>query len=193
MTSHYIKQCQEIVNDYREAGGAWPAKKSEIAEWALAHKRWYPSREDIKRMCGEALTEAMREEVFTDETGRVVRAKLPATTTRDGEQGTFWDDIRSAPADFVRVSVAQRRNAIVADCYHLNNTVIYFNQHHDRTEQIELSLEFARDVRELELARAARSPEPPKPSPRRVLGKVRPRTRRSRFPLELTREPTSKN
>lgn len=191
MTSHYIKQCQEIVNDYRLAGGAWPARKTEIAEWALAHNRWYPTREDIKRICGEALTEAMREEVFTDEAGRVVRAKLPATTTRNGEQGTFWDDLRSAPADFVRVSVAQRRNAIVADCYHLNNTVIYFNGHHDKAEQIELSLEFARDVHELEFARAAKSPASPKPSPRRVVANVRSRPRRARFPLELVREPTS--
>lgn len=155
MTSHYIRQCQAIVEDYRAAGGAWPAKKSEIAEWALANDRWHPSREDIRRMCGEALTEAMREEVFTDAHGRPVRAKIPATTSRDGEQGTFWDDLRTATPDFVRVSVAQRRNAIVADCYHLNNTVRYFNDHHPESDQIELSLEFTKDVRELDYTKAA--------------------------------------
>lgn len=184
MTSHYIKQCQQIVEEYREAGGAWPAKKSEIAEWALAHNRWSPSREDIRRMCAEALADAMREEVFTDETGRTVRALLPATTKRDGEQGTFWHDLRTAPAEFVRVSVAQRRNAIVGDCYHLNNTVRYFNEHHDEGEQIELSLEFARDVRELDLAKTRQHPSGTSAT-RRVRPPTRPRPvrRRSASPL----------
>ncbi len=150
MASLYTKQCQQIVSDYRDAGGAWPAKKTEIVEWALQNKRWNPSREDIRRMCGDAIVEGMREEVFTDEKGRSIRAKLPAKTTRDGEQGTFWDDLRTAPLDFVQISVAQRRNGIVAECYHLNNMVRYFNEHHGEGEQIELSLEFTKDVRELD-------------------------------------------
>jgi hypothetical protein len=150
MTSFYTKQILQIVSDYRSAGGAWPARKAEIVEWALLHERWQPSREDIRRMCGDALVEAMRQETFIDESGRTVRSKLPAKTTRgDGEQGTFWDDLRTAPVEFVRLSVAQRRNGIVAECYHLHNTVRYFNEHHGASEQIELSLEFMRDVNEL--------------------------------------------
>jgi hypothetical protein len=72
MSSTYVKQCQAIVADYEKAGGAWPAKKSELVEWALSNKRWSPSREDIRRMCGEALVEAMRQEEFRDESGREV-------------------------------------------------------------------------------------------------------------------------
>lgn len=150
MASHYTKQCQQIVEDYRAAGGPWPAKKVEIAEWALAHNRWQPSRDDIRRMCADALVDAMREDVFTDEAGREVRSMLAAKTTRDGEQGTFWDDLRTAPVAFVRIGVAQRRNGIVADCYHLNKQVRYFNEHHDQNEQIDLSLEFTKDVLELD-------------------------------------------
>src|ERR1035437_4043451 len=127
MASHYVKQNQQIVTDYIKAGGAWPAKKIEIAEWALAKKRWTATPEAIRRICAEDLAEAMREEVFVDETGRTVRAKIAATTVRDGEQGTFWADLRTAQTQHVQVGVAQRRNAIVADCYALHNVVRFHN------------------------------------------------------------------
>lgn len=147
MTSFYTRQNQQIVRDYIAAGGIWPATKAEIAEWALAHKLWQPSREDIVRLCGEALTGAMAEEVFTDEKGRTVRAKIAARTERDGTRGTFWHDLREAPIAFVHSGVTQRRNAIAAEVFHLSNVVAYSNEHHD--EQIELELDFTRDVREL--------------------------------------------
>ena len=150
MTTFYNKQCAQIVDDYRASGGPWPFKRSELVEWALTRNLWKPSREDIRRMCGEALTEAMREVTVADESGRSVRVMLPARTTRDGEQGTFWDDLRTAPIAHVRTHVTQRRNAIAAECFHLHKVVRYSNEHRDATEQIELSLEFASDVRELD-------------------------------------------
>lgn len=151
MTSHFDKQCLKIVEDYRKAGGAWPAKKNELAEWALSHSRWSPSRDDVRRMCAEALAEAMREEVFVDESGREVRAKIPARTTRaDGEQGTFWDDLRTAPIQHVRVGVAQRRTGIAGECHHLRNIVRYSNEHRDEESQIALSLDFTKDVLEMD-------------------------------------------
>ena len=150
LTSFYSKQCLQIVADYRAAGGAWPPKKAELSEWALANGRWKPSREDVRRMCGEALTEAMREATITDETGREVRYMLPATMTRNGEQGTFWDDLRTAPVAHVRTHVAQRRNAIVAECFQLYNVVRYSNEHRDSSEQIQISLDFLADVHELD-------------------------------------------
>ncbi|MDB4882379.1 MAG: hypothetical protein JWL95_1145 [Gemmatimonadetes bacterium] len=150
MTTFYDKQMLQIVSDYREAGGAWPAMKAEMVEWALVNKRWEPSRDDIRRMCGEALAEAMREVMFTDESGRNVRAMLPAKTTRDGEQGTFWDDVRTASIGHVRIGVAQRRSAITAECFSLFSIVRYSNEHRDPAEQIELSLDFSNDVREMD-------------------------------------------
>jgi len=155
MTTFYVRQNQRIVSDYIAAGGIWPASKAEIAEWALEHKRWQPSREDILRLCGDALTTAMAEEVFTDEQGRTVRAKMAARTERDGTRGTFWHDVREAPIAFLRIGVTQRRNAIAAECYHLSNVVNYSNDHHQ--EQIELDLDFARDVRELGQSASPRS------------------------------------
>lgn len=153
MASHVVKQNQQIVADYLKAGGPWPAKKTELAEWALTKKRWFPTKEAIRRICADELAEAMREEVFVDETGHTVRAKIPATTVRDGEQGTFWADLRTAATEHVQIGVAQRRNAIVADCYALSNVVRFHNAHHEM--QIQLQLDFTKDVRERDEPKAS--------------------------------------
>jgi hypothetical protein len=148
--SSYTDQWFQVVEEYRAAGGPWPFKKTEVAEWALAHHRWKPSHADIRRMCADSLADAMREVNFTDEAGRVVRRMLPAKTTRGGEQGTFWDDLRTAPIDHVRIGIAQRRNGIAAECYHLNNMARYSNEHRGPKDQIELILDFTNDVREMD-------------------------------------------
>ena len=151
MSSHYTKQGQQIVREYRVAGGAWPAKSSEIAEWAVGHEMWDIGREDKLRVCANFIAESMRQERLEDTDGHRVRAKVPAKTRRsDGEQGTFWDDIRTATPEFMRISVAQRRNSIVYDCRQLSNDVRFFNQIHPEIEPIQLVLDFTRDVEEME-------------------------------------------
>jgi hypothetical protein len=156
MLSHYRRQCQEIIEDYRAAGGAWPAKKGEIADWALSNKRWKPSREDIHHMCAQAMVETMQEEEFTDPTtGLTVRAKVPAKTTRDGEQGTFWADVRDATPEFMQISVQQWRKGIVNSCYTWSKVTRVFNAHHEEVEHIQLVLDFSRDVRELDQPKSA--------------------------------------
>jgi len=162
MASTYTRQLLQIVSDYRKAGGAWPAKKIEIAAWALAHGRWDIPREGKLRVCADELANAMREATVLDEGGRSVRVLHPATTSRDGEQGTFWDDLRTADMPFVRTVVTQKRNAIAADCHQLKNIVRYVNEHRD--EQLVLILDFTADVEELELARNAQPRAPSSPT-----------------------------
>ena len=169
---------EEIVEDYRAAGGPWPFKKAEVAEWALIHGRWQASGADVRRMCADSLADAMREASFTDESGREVRRMLPARTTRGGEQGTFWDDLRTAPIAHVRIGVAQRRGSIVAECYRLKTIVGYSNDHRGPDDQIELVLDFTNDVLEMEQptenvrrvietssSEPAQRPSPPPPAP----------------------------
>src|SRR5690242_15460032 len=108
MSSTYVKQNQRIVEEYRLAGGAWPAKATEMADWALSRGKWELSREAKLRACAEDLAEAMRQEYMTDPTGRRVRTKHSAKGKRiDGEQGHFWADILTATTGFMRISVAQ--------------------------------------------------------------------------------------
>lgn len=153
---------EQIVEDYRAAGGAWPFKKAEVVEWAMAHDRWKPSAADLRRAAGDSLAAAMREASFTDESGREVRRMLPAKTTRGGEQGTFWDDLRTAPINHLRIGFANRRGDIVAQCYHLNKMVRYSNEHRGAEDQIKLILDFTDDVREMDQSSKPEAVRPPK-------------------------------
>ncbi len=38
------EQLLRIVEDYRKAGGAWPATRDQIAEWAVANERYELTR-----------------------------------------------------------------------------------------------------------------------------------------------------
>lgn len=50
----------------------------------------------------------------------------------------------------MRISVAQRRNAIVYDCRQVSNDVQFFNDIHPEIEPIQLVLDFTRDVEEID-------------------------------------------
>ena len=150
MTSHYTRRCWRIVEEYRKAGGSWPAKKTEIAEWAMRHELWDIPRDGKLRVLGDDLAKAMRQEYTKDAAGHRVRIKHPAKMVRDGEQGTFWGDIRTENRDFMARATAQRRNGIVADCRQLKHDVDYFNALHPEYDQLPLGLNFTNDVAELE-------------------------------------------
>lgn len=149
MSSFYTRKLQEIVEAYRKAGGAWPAKKIEIAEWTLRNQMWDMPPEGRLKLLADDLAHAMREEYMTDENGHRVRVKHSAKTVRDGEQGTFWGDIRTEGLDFMERAVKQRRNGVVSDCRQLKNDVDYYNSIHPEQPAIQLSLNFTRDVDEL--------------------------------------------
>jgi hypothetical protein len=148
--SSYTKQLQLIVTEYQLAGGRWPARKVDIAEWALTNLKWDIPRESKLRVCAEDLAIAMSQEYITDETGRRVRLKHVARMRVDGLQGSFWGDIRTMEPDHMRLSVAYRRKGIVAECRQLSNDVAFYNRQHPEIEPIQLVLDFTRDVRELD-------------------------------------------
>ena len=153
MASSYKKKNQQTVREYRLAGGAWPARRIDIAEWAMANSKWEMSRESKLRACAQDMADAMAEEYITDETGRRVRLKHVARMRINGEQGAFWDDIRTMPLNHMQLSVAFHRKGIVAQCRQLSNDVRYFNRKHPEYEQIQLVLDFTRDVQELDQGR----------------------------------------
>src|SRR5258708_3346490 len=148
--SSYVKQCQMIVKEYQLAGGKWPARKVDIAEWALTNRKWDIPRESKLRICAEDLAVAMSQEYITDETGRRVRLKHVARMRVDGQQGSFWGDIRTMEPDHMRLSVAYRRKGIVAECRQLSNDVRFYNRQHPENEPIQLVLDLTRDVQELD-------------------------------------------
>ncbi len=82
--STYAKQMQKIVAEYRLAGEPWPASSKTMAAWALRTGRWELPESAALNKCAEDLSRAMREEYITDQKGRRVRLKHPATRTSGG-------------------------------------------------------------------------------------------------------------
>ena len=68
----------------------------------------------------------------------------------DGQQGSFWGDIRTMSLNHMQLSVAFRRKSIVGDCKQLSNDVRYFNRIHPELKDIQLALNFTQDVLELD-------------------------------------------
>ena len=154
MSSSYSRQLSSFVRQYRLAGGAWPARAIDIAEWVLGRGRWDVSRESKRRLLAEEIARAMAEETITNSEGLRVRLKHVTRTRINGEQGFFWDDIRTISEKNMRISAANRRNGILAECYQLRNDVRFFNElHPELSRPIQMSFDFTRDIQELDEGR----------------------------------------
>ena len=148
MALTYTEQMQRIVRTYRERGNAWPASTKELGAWAIGEGLWRPNPTAVLEMCANDLARAMREEHIVDPQGRSVRAKHAARVDHDGSQMMLWDDIRTAPREFLHVAFQQRRQQIVGDCKQLKSDIDSFNE--NRAEQpIQIEFDFTADLAEL--------------------------------------------
>lgn len=152
--STYSEQMQKIVVEYRSAGHAWPATTHDIAAWAVRTGKWHAPRELAIDRCADDLARAMREEFITDRQGRRVRAKHAARQEVNGEQQTFWADLRTAPREHMEVAFAQRRQQVVSDCAQLKRDVDSYNENFNAEETIQMVFDFTMDLAELEAVTA---------------------------------------
>ena len=149
---NYTKQMQAIVSQYRVAGQPWPASSRAIADWAISNGLWILPEAAAVARCAEDIARAMREEHVTDEKGRKVRVKHPASVNVAGQQMVLWDDIRTASPQHMRISFQQRRQQIVGDCRQLKIDVDSYNDRRPSDTPIQMIFDFTMDLAELEAA-----------------------------------------
>jgi hypothetical protein len=153
----YKMQIQRIVDQYLEAGQAWPATTRQIAAWAIGRGLWKPEPSKVVDQFAREIAEAMREEYITDPQGRTVRAKHAARIKlNDGEQMVLWADIRTASKTHMEIALQQRRQQIVGDCRQLKLDADSYNQNQNQDSPIELVFNFELDLEELEIQNLAR-------------------------------------
>jgi hypothetical protein len=145
---------QEFVMLYRKAKQSWPATAKDIAAWAIRKNLWEAPIVSTMDILAKRLSEAMREEYFTDPQGRRVR-KLHALRNiqilPDGKhkQLTFWIDL-DAPFEDVRRAFQQQRMQVLGDCRQLKTDVDSYNDNNKYNEKIQMVFDFTDDLIELE-------------------------------------------
>ena len=151
--STFNEQMQTYYHQYREEMGTGPTSLRLVADWMIDNGYWKPHVDALGKQCAELLANALRDEFYTDPQGRRVRinhaVRIPIK--EKGEQGRFWDDIRTATRDHMEMSLQQRRQAIVFDCHQLMIDAASFNENSvvgDRP--IQLSFNFVADLAELD-------------------------------------------
>lgn len=150
------EKIQGVVTLYRQAGEPWPATAVQMATWALNKGHWNAHVDSVVRLVAEEFARALREEYAVDPQGRTIRSKHVARVRqKDGEKLYLWDDMRTAPRDFMSMAFADRRRAIVGDCRQLNTDVTSYNENWNQGAAIQLSLNFTDDVAELDAAAGA--------------------------------------
>lgn len=145
-----VERRQEIVDLYRQAKQKWPATSLEIADWALRTGQWRPSPQALRKQLAELLSQAMREEYFTDPQGRRVRAKHSAQV----EQQRLWTDLRdTSPANrrLVENAFQNRRQQVVSDCRQLKTDVDSYNENYNVGRIIQMVFDFTDDLIELDM------------------------------------------
>lgn len=150
MSKTFVEYMQDIANKYMDSGEPWPASTRDIAGWAIRNRLWEPSRSTLVDQCAEQLARAMREEYIHDPQGRTVRAKHAARREVNGEQQTFWADIRTAPRDHMELAFQQRRQQILGDCRQLKVDADSFNDNENPGEPIQMVFDFTLDLLEIE-------------------------------------------
>lgn len=146
----YSEEMQDIANKYMVSGEPWPASTRVIAGWAIRNGLWAPSRSSMIDECAEQLSRAMREEYIQDPQGRSVRAKHAARRELNGQQHTFWADIRTATREHMELAFQQRRQQILGDCRQLKVDADSFNQNKNHGDPIQMVFDFTLDLEELE-------------------------------------------
>lgn len=151
----FAEQMQNIFDDYVAEIGHEPVSLDIVAEWAVANGRFYPVPRSVVKLCREALADSLRQEKRLDDAGRWYRAKHSVRKSVGGVQLTLWADIDTAPRVHMEESFAQRRRAIVDDCFQVKQDVDHYNEHRAAGRPIQMILDFSEDVAELEALRTA--------------------------------------
>ena len=148
---------QDIVAKYRAAGESWPTDSKTIASWAIRRKLWEMPRRSAIDVCARELSEAMREEYYTDLQGRRVRKKhclrkREELTDGTHQQLTIWLDIEddADERDDIEEAFQQRRTQVFTDCRHLKTDVDSYNDNGNPGNPIPMLFDFTDDLAESE-------------------------------------------
>lgn len=147
----YKEKINRIEEQYRAAGGKWPASAAEVAEWGVSTGRLEMGRGAIIRRFAEEIAQIWRDQYMDDPQGRRVRVKHAARYTIDGVQTWLWDNMPTASHKHMELSFQNKRQQIVMDCHQLKLDVDSYNENFNKGRKIQMIFDFRDDLVEIDL------------------------------------------
>jgi hypothetical protein len=148
----YKEQIKRVEEQYRAAGGKWPASAAEVAEWGVSTGRLQIGRGAIVRRFAEEIAEAWSHQYMDDPQGRRIRVKHAARYSIDGVQTWLWDNMPTATHKHMELSFQNKRQLILMDCHQLKIDVDSYNENFNKGKKIQMVFDFRNDLDELDLA-----------------------------------------
>lgn len=151
----YIKQMQDLADEFYKTTGKVEASTREMARWAITTGKWQRHEEAALKQCAQDFADALRENYETDPAGRRYRTKHAAPGKRGSKTVMLWADMKRAAREFMEAAFRLRRNQVVGDLFQLKQDVDVYNERYNKGDAIQLPLDFMPDVEEMEeMARA---------------------------------------
>lgn len=156
ITATFSEQMRRIYTKYVADGHPVPVELDVLYEYARRNNLWEPQPSDVRKQFRKQMATALREDYFTDESGKPVRryhARFTKDVGADGQRvkTSLWDDIDTADRDHMEAAFQLRRKQIVGDCKQLKNDADYYNGKHSSTLPIPTLFDFRNDVEEADL------------------------------------------
>jgi hypothetical protein len=119
MTHKQTKQQRRMVflfEQYKKMFGVDAVDTLTVAQWAFSEGLWKRPPVDPVKTLKREIARALRGQYIEDPQGRGVRKNHPLVTYIADERKVIWVDIQRAKPEQMRVSMAWRRNGVLADC-----------------------------------------------------------------------------
>jgi hypothetical protein len=165
-TKGYWEQLRDLIQEYRDAGQPWPTDRNAIASWLIRQRKWEPQRKAAIDVLAPQLSRAMREELFEDPQGRLVRKKHAVRESLEQEDGTYkqhtiWVDMDDPTTHTKQMhgALQLRRGQVLGDCWRLKTDADSYNENFNRGPAVDMLFDFTDDL--AELAQSSEYPPPP--------------------------------
>jgi hypothetical protein len=111
----FNSRMNDIMREWQAEHQAEVVDIDAAAAWAIKTKRYQRIPPTMEQMCKNDMRRALQHSHYTDPQGNKVRTKHPVKLEVQGEQLTFWVDIRTAKPDLMQKSFDQNHSRIAND------------------------------------------------------------------------------
>ena len=143
----YSEALIEIIEEFREERGHEPFSMWDVAQWAIANRRWIREQGSAEKELSKHLSKAANHQHHTDPQGRRVRSLIPAKYPKPtaGGQMTFevlWDEVATMSFEHAEIALNQSHQQALGMCQSIKNIQDTFNENNPNAADRQIQLDF---------------------------------------------------